>query len=163
MAWSIVANIRGPAGATGAVGSQGPQGVPGPVGPAGLIWRGAWSNANSYAINDHVTWGGSSYYATVAKVSGLAPPTGTEGDPGTDDTAVNSGWALLVMQGATGPQGPQGAQGEQGAQGTAGTSGATGVRGSQWFVGNGAPGVISGAINGDKYLDQTSGDVYDLT
>lgn len=48
------------------------------------------------------------------------------------------------------PQGPQGA------------TGATGTRGSLWNVGAGAPGTISGQINGDLYLNISNGDVYAL-
>lgn len=164
MGWNIVANVRGPQGAPGAAGAAGPKGDPGPVGPAGLVWRGAWSNANAYAVNDAVGWGGSSYFATVAKAAGSPPPTGTAADPGTDDNALNAGWALLSVQGATGPQGNAGPQGNPGAKGDAGAPGATGTRGSQWFVGDGAPpAIVTGSIPGDKYLDRTTGDVYDLT
>jgi hypothetical protein len=116
-------NFTIPRGDTGIQGPQGIQGSTGPVGPAGLTWRGAWVSTNSYAINDHVTWGGSSYYSTTAKAAGSAPPTGTSADPGTDDTAVNTGWALLTMQGATGPQGIQGIQGPTGNTGPIGPSG----------------------------------------
>lgn len=164
MTWNQQGNLRGPQGVQG---PQGPQGPTGPVGPAGLTWRGAWLSTNSYAVNDHVTWGGSSYYATVAKAAGAAPPTGTAADPGTDDTAVNAGWALLTMQGATGAQGPQGIQGSpgiQGPQGIQGTTGATGARGATWFMGTGAPtgANTTGALIGDLYLDGSSGDVYKL-
>jgi hypothetical protein len=171
MAWSVAGNIKGPqgpAGADGAQGPQGPQGNIGPAGPAGLNWRGAWSNANAYAANDSVSWGGSTYFATVSKIAGSAPPTGTSADPGTNDAAVNSGWAALSLEGATGPAGPQGSVGPQGPQGNVGpqgTAGATGTRGSQWYTGTGAPvaGNTAGSIPGDKYLDTTSGDVYTLT
>lgn len=145
MPWTTVGNIRGP---------QGPQGIPGPVGPAGLTWRGSWSAANTYAKDDAVGWGGSSYYATAARAAGTSPPTGTADNPGPDDAAVNAGWALLATQGA---QGPQGAPGNDGAPGVAGT------RGSKWYVGTGAPGVIAGSLPDDQYLDQSTGDVYTLT
>lgn len=187
MAWEAAGNIRGP---QGPAGPQGPQGPAGPVGPAGLNWKGAWSNSSPYVTNDHVTWGGSSYYATANRNAGQAPPTGTAADPGSDDTAVNAGWALLTMQGSTGPQGPQGEQGvqgnpgvagatgpqgqqgpqgiqgdqgPQGGQGIQGQQGATGQRGSLWFEGTGAPGTIGGSLPGDKYLDLATGDVYTLS
>lgn len=163
MAWSAVGNIRGPQGQQGQQGPQGIQGPPGEVGPAGLNWRGAWSNANAYAINDAVSWGGSSYWATAAKSAGQPPPTGTAGDPGSDDAALNAGWALLSMQGAQGQQGIQGVEGPQGTAGTPGTPGSPGTRGSQWYTGTGAPGAIGGSIPGDKYLDLATGDVYNLT
>jgi len=163
MPWSAVGNIRGPQGPQGTQGPQGIQGPPGQVGPAGLTWRGAWSNSVAYAANDAVSWGGSSYWATVAKTAGSPPPTGTAADPGENDAALNAGWGLLSMQGATGPQGVQGQQGVQGTPGTPGTPGAPGTRGSMWYTGTGAPGSIGGAIPGDKYLDLTTGDVYNLT
>jgi hypothetical protein len=153
-----VFNFTIPRGDVGPQGVQGVQGDPGPVGPAGLTWRGAWSNAATYAINDHVTWGGSSYYSTTTKAAGQAPPTGTAADPGTDDTAVNAGWALLTMQGATGPQGPQGPQGIQGIQGPQGATGIAEV----WYSGAGAPSGATGAV-GDWYLNTTNGDVYEKT
>ncbi|WP_375791167.1 hypothetical protein ACE102_07395 [Bradyrhizobium sp. vgs-9] len=56
-----------------------------------------------------------------------------------------------------GPQGPQGIQGIQGIQG------ATGQRGSLFYTGAGAPGTISGQLDGDNYLNSTNGDVYTLT
>lgn len=43
-----------------------------------------------------------------------------------------------------------------------GTGGPAGPRGSQWFSGAGAPGVISGQLNGDMYLNETNEDVYQL-
>lgn len=182
--WTLGGNIKGPAGATGGTGAQGPQGpqgVAGPVGPAGLTWRGAWASGSSYAVNDAVGWGGSSYWATATHNTGTAPPTGIAADPGVDDTAVNTGWALLSQQGAqgatgpqgvagptgptgptgaTGPQGVQGIQGPQGATGTTGGTGTAGIRGSLWYTGTGAPGTIAGAATNDQYLDLASGNVY---
>lgn len=59
---------------------------------------------------------------------------------------------------STGPMGPAG---------TPGASGAPGVRGSRWYTGAGAPGDIPDErIEGDMYLDETTGDVWrwsDLT
>lgn len=163
MPWSQAGNIRGPQGPQGAQGPEGPQGPAGPAGPAGLTWRGAWSNSNSYAINDAVAWGGSTYFATTAKTPSSPPPTGTAGDAGGDDAAVNAGWAVLSLQGTQGPQGSQGIQGPQGDPGPQGNPGSPGTRGSQWYTGTGAPGTISGAIAGDKYLDVSNGDVYTLS
>lgn len=181
MAWEIQGNIRGPQGVQG---PEGPQGVAGPAGPAGLNWRGAWLNANAYAEDDAVSWGGSTYFATAAHAAGAnEPPTGVVGDPGADDAAVNAGWALLSMQGAqgaqgaqgvqgpqgdpgpqgnVGPQGPAGDVGPQGPEGDAGPQGPQGVRGTNWYTGNGAPGVIAGSAVGDKYMDLQTGDVYTL-
>jgi len=153
---------QGNTGATGATGPQGPTGATGPTGPAGITWRGAWSAATAYAVNDGVTYGGSSYRRKVAGT--------TAGSPDTDTT----NWELLAQSGATGatgpagPTGPTGATGVQGppgatgATGPTGPTGATGTRGSLWRSGAGAP---SGGtpIAQDQALDTTAGDVYQYT
>ncbi len=163
MPWTVVGNIRGPQGAQGNPGPKGDPGDPGPVGPATLEPQGPWSAVTTYAQGDVVTWGGSSYYALASPPAAGVPPTGTAGDPGTVDTATNAGWAYLAVQGAQGPQGEQGQQGLQGNPGTAGSPGVTGPRGSKWFFGTGAPGVIADSLPGDVYLDQATGDTYNLT
>lgn len=163
MGWAVAGNIRGPEGPAGPTGPTGPQG---PTGVSGLIARGPWAAENSYAINDLVTWGGSAYIATAAHNTATAPPTGTAADPGADDTAVNAGWAIFAAQGATGPTGATGATGAAGAAGATGSqgpAGATGARGSKWFTGSGAPGVISGSLPDDQYLDVSTGNVYTLS
>lgn len=38
-----------------------------------------------------------------------------------------------------------------------------GKRGTIWFNGSGAPGTITGAIAGDYYIDNDTGDIYNLT
>jgi hypothetical protein len=53
-------------------------------------------------------------------------------------------------------------QGPPGPPGTPGAPGSAGARGSGWFVGNGAPGSIPGALVGDLYLDLISGEVHQL-
>jgi len=51
--------------------------------------------------------------------------------------------------GPAGPMGPRGIQGEQG------------VRGSRWYTGAGMPAVVPDVrIEGDMYLDESSGDVW---
>lgn len=171
MAWTTAGNIRGPQGPQGPTGAQGEPGPAGPASPAGLNWLGAWSADTAYADDDSVSWGGSTYFATAPHAAGSPPPTGTAGDPG-DDTALNAGWALLAVQGATGPAGPQGAQGPAGdvgpqgpvgATGGTGPAGSDGARGSLWYTGTGAPGAVAGQLPGDKYLDTASGDVYTLS
>jgi hypothetical protein len=65
-------------------------------------------------------------------------------------------------QGPQGEQGVQGEQGEQGIQGPAGADGddgAPGTPGSVWREGTGAPAGGLG-IDGDFYLDDATGDVY---
>lgn len=157
MAWSAAGNIRGPQGPSG------PQGPQGPTGVSGIVARGAWVAGNAYAVNDLVQWGGSSYIATAPHATNTAPPTGTAADPGTDDNAVTTGWAVFAVQGAAGPQGIQGTAGSQGVQGPQGVQGNAGPRGTNWYTGSGAPGTIAGSLPGDKYLDTASGDVYTLS
>lgn len=94
----------GPAGATGPSGATGPAG---PTGPVGLSWKGTWSAATAYAVNDGVTSNGSSFRALQAHTnqapSAAVPPT---------DTTY---WAVVAAKGAagatgaTGPTGPSGA------------------------------------------------------
>lgn len=78
---------QGPQGPAGPKGSQGDPGAQGPAGPRGFTWRGAYSSATAYAINDAVSSGGSSYVAT-APIQGIAPPAGA--------------WDLVAQAGAAG-------------------------------------------------------------
>lgn len=116
---------QGPAGPTGAQGPQGPagptgpQGVAGPAGPQGLTFQGSWSNANTYNLNDAVSYNGSSYISLVAANVNNEPDTSP------------SQWAPLALQGAQGAQGPQGLTGAMGPQGPQGPQGATGATGPQ--------------------------------
>jgi len=139
MAWTQIANIKGPTGATGGTGPQGPAGPAG----TGLNWKGAWSAATAYAINDAVTSGGSSYVCIAANTNQV-PPNATYSN-------------VLAQQGATGPTGPTGPAGATGA------TGPTGTRGSLWYTGTGAPGTITGSLPGDMYLDTATGDIYQLS
>ncbi|HIN63814.1 MAG TPA: hypothetical protein EYM95_04180 [Candidatus Obscuribacterales bacterium] len=84
---------QGPAGPTGATGATGAQGAQGDPGPEGLVWRGAWNSATSYAVDDAVSHNGSSYIAISAN-SNSAPPS--------------ANWNALAAKGDTGPQGPAG-------------------------------------------------------
>ncbi len=110
--WQLLAQAgatgtAGAQGATGAQGSQGPQGIAGAAGPAGstgaagapgINFRGAWAAAVNYAVNDAVTFGGSSYLASAANRNqepDLAPGT----------------WAVLAQAGGTGAAGATGATG----------------------------------------------------
>jgi len=94
---------QGPTGATGSVGPSGPQGpagaagVPGPTGSAGVgvNWRGAWTSSNAYALNDAVSYQGSSYLCSSAIGTGGNNPAG---DP--------AHWSLMAQQGAQGVPGP---------------------------------------------------------
>jgi hypothetical protein len=79
----------GPQGPTGPKGSTGDQGLQGPAGPRGLTWRGTYSSITSYAANDAVQFGGSSYVnAGPGPILDTAPPNGT--------------WDLVAQAGASG-------------------------------------------------------------
>jgi hypothetical protein len=130
-----------------------------------MNWRGPWSNTQTYALDDAVSYQGSSWIATAA-----IPAAATPG--------VDARWQLVAQvgatgaTGATGPQGATGATGPQGpigntgpagptgATGAPGAAGATGTRGSLWDTGSGPPGTIPGVLPNDMYLDTASGDVY---
>ena len=171
MAWVQTGNIRGP---------QGPQGVQGPAGPAGEDGKGI-SIAGSAATYAALPTGlgaadvGKGYLVNADGLlyiwSGTAFPTdgngvAFKGDPGPQGPQGEQG-----LQGIQGPQGPKGdtgntgadgAQGPQGAQGLQGPAGTNGTNGTRWFTGSGAPGVVSGAVAGDIYLDSTDGTYYVL-
>jgi len=103
----------GPAGAqgvAGATGATGPQGVAGPAGAvgatgatgstganglAGINFRNAWNAQANYAVNDAVTYGGSTYLAVAA---------GMNAEP----DATPQSWALLAAAGGAGPTGAAG-------------------------------------------------------
>lgn len=70
--------------------------------------------------------------------------------------------------GAPGPVGIRGEKGDKGDKGDRGDKGDSiigprGERGSIWFCGNGAPAKIDGSLAGDKYLDNDTGDIYELS
>jgi len=108
-AWSVLAQAGaagavGAAGATGAAGVAGPQGAAGTTGAkgstgaagaVGMNFRGVWSAAAEYAVNDAVTFGGSTYLAEVA---------GSNAEP----DLYPSDWAVLAQMGGTGATGLQG-------------------------------------------------------
>ena len=105
--WGLLAaqgtvGATGPAGAIGQVGPQGNSGAAGAAGPqgpaglAGMSYRGAWSGGTSYAVNDAVLFGGTTYIAT-AGAAGLEPDL------------YPAAWSVLAQQGSVGPSGPTGA------------------------------------------------------
>lgn len=49
---------------------KGPKGDQGIQGPVGIVWRGAWAPSTAYAVNDAVTYNGTTYRRTVAGTSG---------------------------------------------------------------------------------------------
>lgn len=165
MAWTVSGNIRGP---------QGPQGAQGPAGPAGEDGKGI-SIAGSAATYAALPTGlgpadaGKGYLVDADGLlyiwSGTAFPAdgngvAFKGDPGPQGPQGEQG-----LQGIQGPQGPKGDTGNTGADGPPGPQGAqgpAGTNGTRWFTGSGAPGVVSGAVAGDIYLDSADGTYYVL-
>lgn len=105
--WSLLAQVgaggaagsAGPAGATGATGGSGPQGPAGPTGATGatgINFRGSWSSPTYYALNDAVTYAGSTYLATMSN-SNAVPDQ------------MSQAWSVLAQLGSAGPSGPTGA------------------------------------------------------
>ena len=90
----------------------------------GFIFRGPWTSSTSYAANDIVTEGGSSYIALVVN---------TAVDPAADVSGSGGHWTVIAAAGA---KGPAGATGAVGAQGPAGPPGATGPAGPQGPAGS---------------------------
>lgn len=106
--------VQGPTGARGITGPQGPTGTPGTQ----FVWKGPWVSPGPYAINDCVSYLGSSYVCIA---------------PATTELPTNASYFDLIVQkgntGATGPQGPTGARGATGPQGPTGARGPTGAQG----------------------------------
>jgi len=201
----------GPAGPAGAVGAQGPAGVAGPSGPqgpqgpqgsqgpagaSGLNFQGAYSALTAYALNDVVTYAGSSFVSLAAENMGNTPGvtsqwavlaqggTGMGSGVGvayqgiyasaanyalndivsylgssyislvsanhgnTPDQSVGQ-WGIMAL-GAVGVQGPQGLPGVTGPQGLLGPPGPTGAAGPTGATGAvGAPGTPGLVYQGD--------------
>jgi hypothetical protein len=155
-----VTPVAGPQGLPGLPGSVGPAGPAGPVGPtgaAGLVYRGTYSSSTNYALNDGVSWQGSSYISLAASNVGNKP----------DQSPAF--WSVLAAQGAVGAMGAVGAVGLQGPAGPVGATGATGPAGPAGA--NGVPGMnfrgawastaqyaVNDAVtfNGSTYLALTS-------
>lgn len=79
----------------------------------GIAWKGEYDNGVTYAIQDGVSYQGSSYYCTAVTTGNL--PTDT------------NFWQLVAEKGE---QGAQGIQGIQGIQGVAGIDGIDGIDGT---------------------------------
>jgi hypothetical protein len=77
-----------------------------------ITWRGAYSGATAYAVNDAVSYNGSSYICILSSTGNL-PTNGTY-------------WNLMASKGDTGATGATGAQGIQGNTGATGATGANG-------------------------------------
>ena len=112
----------GPAGPSGSMGLDGMQGPPGPAGPAGadgagFKFRAAFDPTAAYAVNDVVTFNGSSYVAKAAT---------NAGDPSPD---TNPNWTVMAQAGAPGAAGASGPAGLQGPAGPPGPQGPQGPAG----------------------------------
>src|SRR3974390_820162 len=114
---------QGPAGPQGPAGSNGLQGPAGTAGTNGVSFnfRSAFSNAATYAVNDVVTYSGSTYIAIAAN----------QGPNNTTPDQNSAAWSLMAQQGAAGVQGQNGAAGPQGQTGQTGAIGPQGPQGPQ--------------------------------
>jgi len=139
-----VAGPQGVAGATGATGAIGPQG------PPVANYLGNYQSATNYALNDAVSWQGSTYISLIAGNHGNTPSLSTVQ------------WAVLAAQGVTGAAGASGVSGVAGATGAAGAPGATGAQGppamfeGEWLIGT--PYAAGDAIGygGSSYVALTA-------
>lgn len=98
---------------------------------SGIIWKGAWSNSTAYAVNDAVSYNGSSYIA-LANNTNLVPDM---------NPAI---WDLLAQKGDTGLAGPEGPAGAQGPAGPQGMAGPAGLQGPEGPVGPAGPAGAEG-------------------
>ena len=135
----------GPAGPTGATGPQGPRGATGAAGPAGtngtsFVFLSAYNPYSAYALDNVVTYNGSSYIAIV--------PNGP--NPNGPAPDQNPNWSLMASAGtpgavgAAGPAGPAGPMGPVGFTGPAGATGPMGPAGPQGLTGSQGPQGLMG-------------------
>lgn len=127
------AGVAGPTGATGAgvagntgvTGSTGPAGSTGATGSAGtsVNWQGTYAAGTTYALNDGVSYSGTSYVSLHGTNLGNQPDTHP-----TD-------WQLIAQTGAQGNTGVTGPTGRTGSTGPTGPTGTTGVTGSTGATG----------------------------
>lgn len=136
---AAIGNIRGPVGATGSAGATGAAGAAGTPGTVLRNGHGVPANTlgvdGDYYLDDDTGFLYARSGGTYASVANLTGPVGATGGAG-----------------ATGPAGPTGPQGPTGA-------GGTGTPGSVWREGAGTPSNSLG-VDGDFYLNGTTGDVY---
>jgi len=119
-----------------------------------MVYRGSYSSATNYELNDAVSYQGSSYISLAASNHGNTP-------------GLNPAyWSVLAAQGATGAQGPVGAAGATGAQGLAGPQGPPGATGAAGAAGMNYRGAWASEVSyqsrdavsfeGSTYLAQVS-------
>lgn len=116
--WTVLAQ----AGVNGTSGSGG-----GTTIVNGVNYRGAYVAATTYAVDDVVTYQGSSFISLIAPNLGNTPASGS------------TQWGVLAL-GATGQQGPIGATGPAGPQGPTGATGSQGPAGNAGAAGS--PGLV---------------------
>lgn len=135
-----------------------------------MAWKGDWSGATAYVVNDAVVYNGSSYIsiqngtnqnpATQTAYWTLFAQKGAQGDQGTQGNKGDQGnqgtQGAQGSAGAKGDQGNQGYQGNQGNQGTQGNQGAQGAQGAQ-----GTNGLSGGTLSGELDLGENYGLVLD--
>jgi len=90
-----VTGAQGSTGARGASGASGLAGATGATGAVGMNFRGAWAQGINYAVNDAVTFAGSTYLASNA---------GSNQEP---DVTPQT-WAVIAQSGGAGPTGAAG-------------------------------------------------------
>lgn len=155
------AGPQGPQGEKGDKGDQGIQGEVGPIGPTGLT--GPTGPQGEQGIQGPQGVKGDTGATGPIGPTGATGPQGPKGDTGA--TGPQGPQGLKGDTGATGPQGPQGVKGDTGAtgpegpQGPKGDTGDPGADGAVWHNGNGAP--VTLFADGDYYLDDITGDVYE--
>jgi hypothetical protein len=131
----------GAAGTTGATGAQGPTGATGVAGTngSGFNFRNAFNSSASYAVDDVVTFNGSTYVAVA-----------TSARPSNPTPNLNaSAWSVMALEGAPGAAGATGVTGAQGPTGATGNTGAIGPQGPA--------GTTDNRRNGSTRPDGTDG------
>jgi hypothetical protein len=148
--------VQGPQGPAGPQGQQGPAGLQGPEGPAGP--SGPAGPAGAQGIQGPAGIG-INFKGQVAAIANL-PANPDQGDA----YLVQADDSLRVWDSESSSWVNGGSiQGPQGIQGPAGADGLIGPRGTGWFTGIGAPpSTIPGAVDGDLYLDLSTGTVFQL-
>jgi Collagen triple helix repeat (20 copies) len=140
------AGITGAAGPQGLLGSTGPAGATGPQGPPVANYLGNYQSAVNYAVNDAVSWQGSTYISLIATNQGNTPALSP------------TQWAVLAAQGAPGATGADGSAGLTGSVGPGGAAGAPGPQGppasfqGQWLIGTSYAAGDAVAYGGSSYV-----------
>jgi Collagen triple helix repeat (20 copies) len=102
-------------------------------GGTGLAYQGTYAATTNYALNDVVTFQGSSYVSLIVANHGNTPGL----SPGEWGVLALGAVGIQGPPGVTGAQGPQGLTGSPGPTGAAGPTGATGAAGAA-----GSPGLV---------------------